>query len=74
MAYKKNYVSANGLSPTTNREIGRFLYGATFLSILVYSLGHWGTSVMDDIFIAIISVASYKLVGFFLRFIGFWPK
>jgi len=75
MSYKNGkYISQNGLSPKTNREIGRLLYRATFLIIFLISFKIWGLNVGADISILIISLVAYKLIGFFLHIIGFWPR
>ena len=75
MAYRNGkYVSANGLTPRENREVGRLLYRAVFLIVFLVCFHFWGFNVADDIFIFIMSIVTYKLVGFFLHKIGFWPR
>ncbi len=75
MAYKnKKYISANGFSPKFNREVGSLLYRLIFLIIFLICFKIWGLNVTDDIFIFIMSLVTYKLVGFFLHKIGFWPR
>ena len=49
-------------------------YRVVFPIIFLIGFKIWGVSVIDDIFIFIISLVAYKLVGYFLHVIGFWPK
>lgn len=74
MKSRRRYISANGLTPRENREIGSMLYRATFLILFLVSFKIWGFNIASDIFIFIMSLVTYKLVGFFLHKIGFWPK
>jgi hypothetical protein len=53
-------------------DLGSFLNKLFTLVIFLILFHFFGDSVADDIAIALISIASYPLVGMFLRSIGVW--
>ena len=69
---RRRYVSRNGVSPSTNRFVGRTMYSVVFLLVAYASYQIWGTKMLTEIWFYIAEAFSYWFVGFFLRKIGFW--
>lgn len=53
-------------------ELGSILNKLFTLVIFLILFHFFGNSILDDVIIALISIASYPLVGMFLRAIGVW--
>lgn len=70
--YRSNYVSKNGFSPETNREVGSFIYSAVFLLVIYISYQIWREKMFTEIWFYAAQAFAYWFVGWFLVKIGFW--
>ena len=69
---RRNYVSKNGFSPQTNREVGSFAYALTFFLLACASYWIWGDKMLTEIWFYAAQAFAYWFVGWFLVKIGFW--
>lgn len=69
---RRTYRSQNGLSPSTNRFIGRFLYLIFFLGIIALSYKIWGIQMFDEIWFYLMEAIAYLLVKITLLATGIW--
>jgi hypothetical protein len=46
---RRNYISKNGFSPQTNREVGSFTYALTFFLVACASYWIWGDKMLTEI-------------------------
>ncbi len=54
------------------QELGSKLYYLTLLFLVIGSYKIFGLRVFDELWILVLGVVSYKLVGFVLRATGIW--
>lgn len=70
--HRSNYVSKNGFSPQTNREVGSFVYSVTFLFVTYISFQIWKERMFTEVWFYAAQAFAYWFVGWFLVKVGFW--
>jgi len=57
---------------SSKREIGSATHKLFFILLFYILWRLFGKNILDDLIIAIISIAAYDITGIFLRLIGVW--
>jgi len=53
-------------------EIGSLLYRIIYIGLVLLGITFFGLSIFDDIILVILGAITFALVGFILRWVGFW--
>ena len=68
MGYRRSYRRRYSFK----QELGSRLYYLILFLLLAGAYKIWGLSVFDEIWLMVLGIVSYKLVGFILRTTGIW--
>lgn len=68
MGYRRNYRRRYSFK----QELGSKLYYLILFLLLAGAYKIWGLNVFDEIWLLVLGIVSYKLVGFILRSTGIW--
>ncbi len=67
-----NYASRNGLTPHTNRLIGKLAYLVFHSLVFLIAYKIWGTNMFDEIWFYLMHFVVFFSVKGFLRLTGIW--